>query len=42
MYPAAIHDMNRKQQPKQEQYCEEDWNEVSQVPDEAYWVSKVS
>lgn len=37
----AIHDMGRKQQPKQEQYSEEDWNEVSQMPAEAYWVSKV-
>jgi hypothetical protein len=33
--------MGRKQQPKHEQYCEEDWNEVSQMPAEAYWVSKV-
>lgn len=38
---AAIHDMNRKQQPKQEQYCEEDWNSVSTIDTEAYWVSKV-
>lgn len=38
---AAIHDMNRKQQPKQEQYCEEDWNSVSTIEAEAYWVSKV-
>ncbi|KAF6264964.1 hypothetical protein COO60DRAFT_1185676 [Scenedesmus sp. NREL 46B-D3] len=38
---SAIHDMGRKQQPKHEQYCEEDWNEVSQMPAEAYWVSKV-
>jgi hypothetical protein len=38
---AAIHDMGRKQQPKHEQYCEEDWNEESQMPAEAYWVSKV-
>eukprot|EP00879_Flechtneria_rotunda_P021795 GHRR01022982.1.p1 GENE.GHRR01022982.1~~GHRR01022982.1.p1 ORF type:complete len:315 (+),score=84.34 GHRR01022982.1:492-1436(+) len=37
----AIHDMNRKQQPKHEQYCEEDWNEVSTIDTEAYWVSKV-
>ncbi|WIA11508.1 hypothetical protein OEZ85_011621 [Tetradesmus obliquus] len=37
----AIHDMNRKQQPKHEQFCEEDWNETSQMPGEAYWVSKV-
>jgi nucleoside-diphosphate-sugar epimerase len=37
----AIHDMNRKQQPKHEQFCEEDWNEVSQIDSEAYWVSKV-
>lgn len=33
--------MNRKQQPKQEQYCEEDWNSVSTIDAEAYWVSKV-
>lgn len=41
-FPAAIHDMNRKQQPKHEQYCEDDWNEVSQIDSEAYWVSKVT
>lgn len=41
LLPAAIHDMNRKQQPKHEQFCEEDWNETSQMPGEAYWVSKV-
>jgi hypothetical protein len=33
--------MNRKQQPKQEQYCEDDWNNVSTIDSEAYWVSKV-
>jgi hypothetical protein len=33
--------MNRKQQPKQEQYCEDDWNDVSTIDSEAYWVSKV-
>lgn len=33
--------MNRKQQPKQEQFCEEDWNNVSTIDSEAYWVSKV-
>lgn len=34
--------MNRKQQPKQDRYCEEDWNNVSNIESEAYWVSKVS
>eukprot|EP00878_Enallax_costatus_P032607 GHUV01035850.1.p1 GENE.GHUV01035850.1~~GHUV01035850.1.p1 ORF type:complete len:199 (+),score=49.72 GHUV01035850.1:201-797(+) len=33
--------MNRKQQPKHGQYCEDDWNDVSQIDSEAYWVSKV-
>jgi hypothetical protein len=37
----AIHDMNRKQVPQAEQYCEADWNSVSTIEDEAYWVSKV-
>jgi len=41
VYPAAIHDMNRKQQPQQEQYCEVDWNNISTIDTEAYWVSKV-
>lgn len=34
--------MNRKQQPQQERYCEEDWNNISAIDTEAYWVSKVS
>ncbi|KAF8070868.1 TKPR1 [Scenedesmus sp. PABB004] len=37
----AIHDMNRKQPPKGAAYCEDDWNEVSTLESEAYWVSKV-
>jgi hypothetical protein len=33
--------MNRAQAPQQEQYCEADWNGVSTIDKEAYWVSKV-
>jgi len=33
--------MNRKQQAKHGVHCEEDWNDVSTIDTEAYWVSKV-
>ncbi|EFJ48786.1 hypothetical protein VOLCADRAFT_90627 [Volvox carteri f. nagariensis] len=40
----AIHDCNAKQQPRAgpgKPYTEEDWNEVSTLEEEPYWVSKV-
>eukprot|EP00775_Hariotina_reticulata_P006026 gene6026-6264_t len=33
--------MNRQQPAKHGVHCEEDWNEVSTIDKEAYWVSKV-